>query len=82
MYFMLILVSGAKMQLPFQLGVTDSVTSKPRCKKGEPTYQLIQGAFQLQVSCTKHTGFCHAMPSCIHVLDLRHFGAGDSKSGS
>ena len=26
MYFMLILVSGAKMQLPLQLGVTDRLT--------------------------------------------------------
>ena len=28
MYFMLILVSGAKMQLPLQLGVTDRQTDK------------------------------------------------------
>ena len=28
MYFMLILVSGAKMQLPLQLGVTDGQTDR------------------------------------------------------
>ena len=31
-----------------------NIPCKPRCKKGEPTYQLIQGAFHLQGSCTKH----------------------------
>ena len=47
-----------------------SVTSKNIPSRGvrRTHYQFIQGAFHLQGSCTKHTGFCHALYLCL-ILD-------------
>ena len=53
MYFMLILVSGAKMQLPLQLGVTDRQTDSVT----DSTTTVTLSACALRVKCALRVNY-------------------------